>query len=84
MTIFTTPHADVTVVVDGAVENDRMFTDYALMEDFIAEIAAEAHDHGYLTEVYVMYHDHEVGIDCECAQFVTDHHPLYTFNGSNA
>ena len=73
-------HADVSVIVDGAVESDSLFTDYLLMDAFVKEVEADAHGHGHLTEIRVLYHDHEIGIDCECAQTVTDHTPLYTFN----
>jgi len=74
-------YAEVTVIVDGALEESQTFHDEALMRDFIDTIREEAEGHGYLTEVFVMYHDHADGIDCECAQYVTDHHPTYTYNG---
>jgi hypothetical protein len=73
-------HADVSVVVDGALEEDETFFDYALMEQYLSEVEADAVDHGYLTEVYVVWHDHEPG-DCDCIQYLTDHHPTYTYNG---
>lgn len=74
-------YADVTVVVDGAVEQEEQFTDYLLLEQFIDGVREDAEGDGYPTEVYVLYHEHEPGEDeCTCVQYVTDHHPQYQWN----
>lgn len=67
-------YADVTVIVDGALETEARFHDYLLMNHHIAEEQAEAISHGYPTEIYVQYHEHAEG-ECECAQY---HHPHWT------
>jgi hypothetical protein len=73
-------YAEVTVIVDGAMEDCEIFHNEALLANFVAEIEDEAEGHGYPTEVYVQYHDHNAADECECAQFETDHHPAYSFN----
>ena len=78
-------YADVTVVVDGALEASEVFTDYLLLEQFIKETRQAAEDDGYPTEVYILEHDHSPSVeDCCCAQYATDHHPTYTFPESSA
>lgn len=73
-------YAEVSVVVDGAQEDFIPFWDETLMNEFIEDIHAEAIGHGYPTEIYVMYHDHDIALECECAQYVTDHHPVFSWN----
>lgn len=73
-------YAEVTVIVNGALEEEETFHDYALMDAFLAEVRREASSHGYPTEVFVLYHEHPLQAECECIQFETDHHPLFTYN----
>jgi hypothetical protein len=74
-------YADVTVVVDGAVDSEERFYDYALMDEFIRSVEEDAKADSYPTEVYIVYHEHkETEDECSCVQYLTDHHPAYTFN----
>lgn len=74
-------YADVTVIVDGALDAEVCYSDYALMEQFIDDIREEARGDGYPTDVYIQYHEHEMTQDeCVCGQYVTDHHPAYSWN----
>lgn len=73
------PYADVSVVVDGALEESPRFYDECALNAYLAEIEADAADHGYPTEVYVLYHDHEPR-ECECVQYLQDHKPTYSYN----
>ena len=74
-------YADVTVVVDGAEEQHETFTDYLLLDQFIDGIREDAESDGYHTEVFVLWHEHEMSADeCACAQYVTDHHPQHEWN----
>lgn len=73
-------YVTITVVVAGALELEEDFFDYALAEQAIRDAAEAAEGDGYRTEVYVLEHEHEPG-ECECAQFVTDHRPRWTFPG---
>jgi hypothetical protein len=74
-------YADVTVIVDGALEEQQSFTDYLLQNEYIEQIKAEALGDGYPTEIYVLEHDHDPNDDyCACAQYRTDHHPYWSHN----
>jgi hypothetical protein len=71
-------YAEVTVIVDGAVEQEETFHDYLLMDEFINGIREEARGDGYPTEIRVLEHGHaDDGEECACAQYKTDHHPRY-------
>ena len=75
-------YADVSVVVDGALEESASFYDYAVLDAFIQTIREEAEGDGYRTEVYVLLHDHSPDVEeCACSQYVQDHNPEYVFNG---
>ena len=74
-------YAQVTVVVDGALEAEETFHDYALMDEYIKGVEQDALGDGCPTEVYILEHEHADDVeDCACAQFVTDHHPAYSWN----
>jgi hypothetical protein len=74
-------YAEVTVIVDGAFEESETFHDEALLSHYIAAIQDEAEGHGYPTEVYVLWHEHDdEGEECECVQYVTDHRPYASWN----
>lgn len=77
---------DVTVIVDGAVDETATIFDSALLDLFHNEVSEDAKAHGYHTEVYELWHDHPLfdddgeAIDCECIQFETHHHPIKEYN----
>ena len=84
MTATPTAYAEVSVIVNGALEEEETFTDYLLLEEYVKNIESDAEDHGYLTEVHIVQHEHEPlqGDDeCACVQYLTDHHPTYVYNG---
>ena len=75
-------YVDVSVIIDGALEEDERFHDEALLLDYVRTIQDEQAGHGYPAEVYVLEHEHEEpnGDDeCACAQYLQDHRPSYTF-----
>jgi hypothetical protein len=73
-------YAEVTVIVDGALDQEATFTDYLLQEQFVDGVREDAEADGYPTEVFVIEHEHAPGAECECVQYVTDHHPRYAWN----
>lgn len=77
-------YADVTVIIDGAVEEEHTFSDEAFMLDYIRTIQDEAGSHGYLTEVYILNHEHSLTDDeCGCVEYLQDHSPAYRFNAKD-
>lgn len=77
-------YAEVSVVVDGGLEECVTFHDETAMLDYIAEVGDDAADHGYPTEVYVLWHEHDETGECECVQYLTDHHPYASWNTDDA
>jgi hypothetical protein len=74
--------AEVTVVVDGALEAEERFRDEIAMRQFIMDIESDAEGDGVRTEVFVLYHGHDLDVDdCACIQYELDHRPKYIFNG---
>lgn len=65
----------------GALDRSERFTDAAAAEAFAAELAAEL---AAIDEwaVYLMPHYCGEG-DCDCAQWLTDHRPLYSSEGES-
>ena len=76
-------YATLSVVIDGAVDEEDDYFDQTLLDDRLWNIAEESQAHGYHTAVYVLYHDHDRSVvDCECVQYLQDHHPLAEYNVS--
>lgn len=73
-------YVEVSYIVDGALEESVEIHDDLILREYLRDLADDAADHGYPAEVYVLQHDHEPGIECECVQYVQDHRPVHTFN----
>lgn len=71
-------YAEIYSIVDGASGREGNLTDYLRAGEFVRSIAQDAASDGVETEVYVIMHNHAPG-ECECAQFLTDHHPTWIF-----
>lgn len=75
-------YVTLSIVVDGALELEEDYTDYALAEEEIRHHAEQAEEDGLKTEVYVVEHEHPpTEGECACVQYLTDHHPRWTFPG---
>jgi hypothetical protein len=76
-------YATVTVLVDGALEQEDTFFDETAMRAWIDGVGQDAVADGYPTEVYIVEHAHawdDTDDECTCAQYLTDHHPAYQWN----
>lgn len=73
-------YIEASTVVAGAEEDREVFTDYMLYEVWLDDVRADAYDTGYRIEVYEVEHDHPIGEDCECVQYLQDHRPAHVFN----
>lgn len=51
------------------------------VEAWLDDLETGAVYHGFHVEVFTIEHYHSPFIDepCECSQYLTDHHPAYTF-----
>lgn len=71
---------ECTLVIDGA-ESERKLLPYSKFGQWYDGVVNEgyADEHiGQKWEMFVLYHQHPLDQDCECAQFVTDHSPKWT------
>jgi len=69
-------YLDVDVIVEGALDENRIFTDQAEYDRWLEQCKLEVGDVGVWVEVYCTPHEHPLDEhDCECAQFLTDHKP---------
>ncbi len=74
-------YAEVEVIVNGALEETEYFHDETLMHSFINEIKREATDHGYSTDIYVLWHGHNMDSEeCFCSQYQIDGRPVLCLN----
>ena len=76
-------YAELSVIVDGALETEETFHDETLMSARVEEIKEDARGDGYPTEVFILYHEHDDltgDQECACVQYVTDHRPAYAWN----
>jgi hypothetical protein len=69
--------------LNGAVEEDTTWYHETLWLDYVSQVRDEARDHGYLTELFVVEHEHAPVAECECVQYLTDHMPVYVWNDAH-
>lgn len=72
-----TGYTEVTVVVDGALDKEETFRNPTGAQAYIEAIIAESKLDKVPTQIFKLDHDHAEGEECECAQYVTDHKPIY-------
>lgn len=82
-------YTEVTLIIDGALSETEIFkADQKGDEKFARWVAGVKQDvntaariAGSTTkvEIYILNHAHENdGEDCECIQYINDHHPYWT------
>lgn len=75
-------YVEATVIVDGAIEVEATFQEdeQEAMSTWVSQQRELAVAHrGQTTEIYLLQHDHPSDVeDCNCGQYVTDHHPHWT------
>ncbi len=71
---------EASVVVDGALADEREFADGEEFGDLDAWVDAVRREATVPTEVYVLRHWHHEDYDeCLCAQYATSHRPYARF-----
>lgn len=65
---------DVSVICDGALEATATEYNPEDVDAFVNIYRSEK----LPVAIYVLYHDHEDYLECECVQYVTDHAPFWT------
>lgn len=76
-------YLDAYAIWEGATDEERTFRDRNKAYSRWAErIIREAKREGADVQVYAILHGHaNDGQECECVQYLTDHHPDYTTRG---
>ncbi len=79
-------YTEVYTVVDGALDEEFDIEDGFIGEsvfDFdgwLDELKHAANTQNFTVDVYEIEHEHdEDDGECSCVQYLTDHHPSYTF-----
>lgn len=75
---------EVDVIVDGTLcQHETILSGEGLNERalnlFIDSVEQDVQANGTQTDVFVQFHDHELGIECVCSQYRQDHKPDRTF-----
>ena len=81
-------YTEVTVVVDGALDDWCTFTNEDTMLQYISEVEAAAKEDGLPTQVHTLFHEHDeitaeeadAGDECSCIQYLQSHLPTYEWN----
>lgn len=74
----------VTTVYEGAEESCFMYLDdvpqmQEEMKNSIETTKLFAKDNSDAqVQIYKLHHDHDINLDCECIQYVTDHNPYWS------
>lgn len=71
-------YLEATLCVGGAVDAIEQFTDASAFAAWLDGVKADLADSEEEAEVYTLNHPHSPGIECECAQYVTDGRPHWT------
>jgi hypothetical protein len=66
-------------VFAGALGAEETFTLVSDVDDWADEQLQAGAKSAVLTEVYVRFHEHAEGLECECAQYETSHKPYVTY-----
>lgn len=71
---------EVTLIVEGAMDETKLLDSETQIDDYVAGLRQE---HNRISaesvwEVYVLKHEHSPMVECECGQYLADHHPTYT------
>jgi hypothetical protein len=82
-------YSDVDVVVEGALDEMRVFIDYddgtsreyggnTTFNAWLEVLKRDLQAAELVAEVYVLRHEHEMSeLECSCVQYLTDHTPAY-------
>jgi len=69
-------HYEAYLVVEDALEEAEIFADLADAEDWALDEIESCRAVGATADAYIVPHYCDIGQDCECAQWMTDHQPF--------
>lgn len=80
-------YTEVTLVVEGAVDQEWQVGPDGSLQDLVNNLDKEQAKEGWTGQLYVLHHEHEPppadlgpvddldALGCECAQYAQDHRP---------
>lgn len=72
-------YIEANLLLSGALSEEHEFATEEEFELWMAGVRAEAaEDDWEEAEIFRIDHPHEPGIECECVQYLTDHHPVWS------
>lgn len=75
-------YIQASFVIDGALSSaDMEFDTEENFDKWVEDCQRGIQGFPVNAAIFRLYHDHAKGIDCECIQFLTDHHPFWTYEG---
>jgi len=69
-------HYEVYLVVEGALEEAEIFADLVDAEDWALDEIESCRAAGAAADAYIVPHYCDIGQECECMQWMTDHRPF--------
>lgn len=67
---------EVSVVYDGFLDSEDII-EPSDIDNWIKSVTDTFSNSLAIVEAYAIFHPHPL-ISCECAQYLTDHHPIWT------
>jgi hypothetical protein len=72
-------YTQVDVIVEGALDSSEVYFNDESLTYALQQLKTEAENLHFVAEVYTLFHDHSIDVECECVQYVTDHHPTVVY-----
>ena len=70
-----------SLIIDGSVAETLDFEDGCGFDYWVDQVLADYQsvtDRRQVWAIYTIEHDHAPDLDCECVQYLTDHHPYWS------
>jgi hypothetical protein len=72
---------EATLIIEGALQETKILdSDGTELDTWVSELRTEHSTVHAQTqwEVYTIHHSHPNDTECECVQYLQDHHPTFT------
>ena len=69
---------EASVVIAGGLDSYEYFPSWGSFTAWFDVTRTELVGISDSAEIYVLEHEHALGVDCECVQYLTDHRPYWS------
>jgi len=76
-------YGELTIVVDGALDEEHTFTNGTEMGKIVARVMMQAEKDKKPTQAFMLWHNHpplKDGEECACGQYADSHQPIGQWN----